>query len=260
MWENKKPNSRGFTIVELLIVVVVIAILAAITIVAYNGIRDRAQDSAAKSSVEQAYKKLEVYKTTNSAYPAQLSDTGIIAGSGTTFGYTRLNNNTEACVSATVGTKVYSMQNGSAMVQGDCGQVITSYYAAGSFTNPLLVRSESDADNDWGSGSPDPLVPSDNFWTRYEARITPPVTGDYTFYTRTDDVSELVVNGQTIIPTTAAGVREAVGNTTMSLTAGVPVTVRYSAQEVGGLAYATLSWSYPGQARVTIPASAFLRP
>ena len=32
-------NSKGFTIVELLIVIVVIAILAALTIVAFNGIQ-----------------------------------------------------------------------------------------------------------------------------------------------------------------------------------------------------------------------------
>lgn len=37
---------RGFTIVELLIVVVVIAILAAITVVAYTGITNKANDSA----------------------------------------------------------------------------------------------------------------------------------------------------------------------------------------------------------------------
>jgi len=39
-------KQSGFTIVELLIVVVVIAILAAITIVAYNGIQNRAKSSA----------------------------------------------------------------------------------------------------------------------------------------------------------------------------------------------------------------------
>lgn len=50
-WENKKQS--GFTIVELLIVVVVIAILAAISIVAYNGITERARTSAAKSYASQ---------------------------------------------------------------------------------------------------------------------------------------------------------------------------------------------------------------
>ena len=40
-------NRSGFTIVELLIVIVVIGILAAITVVAYNGIQERARMAAA---------------------------------------------------------------------------------------------------------------------------------------------------------------------------------------------------------------------
>ena len=50
-------QQRGFTIVELLIVVVVIAILAAITIVAYNGIQDRTKQSVAQNSAAQMNKK-----------------------------------------------------------------------------------------------------------------------------------------------------------------------------------------------------------
>ena len=42
---------RGFTIVEVLIVVVVIAILAAVTVVAYNGITASAKESALRSDL-----------------------------------------------------------------------------------------------------------------------------------------------------------------------------------------------------------------
>ena len=51
-----RKTVSGFTIVELLIVIVVIAILAAISIIAYNGIQERAQ-SASIISRATAYKK-----------------------------------------------------------------------------------------------------------------------------------------------------------------------------------------------------------
>lgn len=56
----------GFTIVELLIVIVVIAILAAITIVAYTGISDRAKQSAKATTLAQWKKESELYKVENS--------------------------------------------------------------------------------------------------------------------------------------------------------------------------------------------------
>lgn len=56
-----QTKSRGFTIVELLIVIVIIAILAAITIVAYNGITNRANTASAKAAANNAIKKIEAY-------------------------------------------------------------------------------------------------------------------------------------------------------------------------------------------------------
>ena len=67
----KAQTQKGFTIVELLIVVVVIAILAAISIASYNGITTRANTSAVKSAAVTVEKKAELYNTDsgNNRYP-----------------------------------------------------------------------------------------------------------------------------------------------------------------------------------------------
>ncbi len=67
MWA--KQSSRGFTIVELLIVIVVIAILAAITIVAYNGLQTRSKVSGTNSSMAQLKKSMLSYKALNNELP-----------------------------------------------------------------------------------------------------------------------------------------------------------------------------------------------
>lgn len=54
------PN-EGFTLVELLIVIVVIGILAAITLVAYNGVQAKAQDAARASGLAEMVKAISAY-------------------------------------------------------------------------------------------------------------------------------------------------------------------------------------------------------
>ncbi|MGB4957260.1 MAG: type II secretion system protein, partial [Candidatus Saccharimonas sp.] len=63
MWAKKKQV--GFTIVELLIVIVVIAILAAIMIVAFNGVQQRARDSRRMQDLAALSKATKLYAVDN---------------------------------------------------------------------------------------------------------------------------------------------------------------------------------------------------
>ncbi|MFZ1242682.1 MAG: type II secretion system protein [Candidatus Saccharimonas sp.] len=78
----KSKKTSGFTIVELLIVIVVIAILAAISIVSYNNIQARAKNAARLTMAENTIKLLELYKATYGEYPKLEADRGYCVGTG----------------------------------------------------------------------------------------------------------------------------------------------------------------------------------
>lgn len=63
-------RQKGFTIVELLIVIVVIGILAAITIVAFNGVQQRANNTKRIATVNQIMKLIDGYTVTYGVYPS----------------------------------------------------------------------------------------------------------------------------------------------------------------------------------------------
>lgn len=71
MWAKRKKT--GFTIVELLIVIVVIGILAAITIVAYNGIQTRAENTKTINGVSAYAKIFAMYAAEKGDYPSTAS-------------------------------------------------------------------------------------------------------------------------------------------------------------------------------------------
>ena len=104
LWAKKQ---KGFTIVELLIVVVVIAILAAITIVAYNGIQNRAKSSVAQSEAGQAARKVALWQVENpNSAPASLAAAGYTPSGSTTQQYTP-GSGSNWCATLTVGNISY---------------------------------------------------------------------------------------------------------------------------------------------------------
>ena len=116
--DRKVSRFSGFTIVELLIVVVIIGILAAITIVAYNGIQKRAQTAAVSLALNQASKKVQLYQVDNNAYPSTLAAAGV-SDSGVTYQYTGAS--TSYCITGTQGgTSLYVSDTQSSPTAGGC--------------------------------------------------------------------------------------------------------------------------------------------
>lgn len=64
-----RRSAKGFTIVELLIVVVIVGILAGIVLIAYNGVQDRSRASVAQTDLNNAKKQLSIYQARNGAFP-----------------------------------------------------------------------------------------------------------------------------------------------------------------------------------------------
>ena len=153
---------QGFTIVELLIVVVVIAILAAITIVSYNGIQNRAKASAAQSLVAQAAKKIQFYSVDNAeTYPVaagtsgidNLATLGLANSDSATYEYSANNsvNPKTFCITVTANSISYYSSN--AVTQPTSGGC-PGHAANGVATITNLVTNPSVETNSTGWGGP----------------------------------------------------------------------------------------------------------
>jgi prepilin-type N-terminal cleavage/methylation domain-containing protein len=116
---------KGFTIVELLILIVVMGILASITIVAFNGVQQRARAAVVTSDLVNVSKQLALHEIDQRRFPVTLDEVnnnqGIKASNGTTFQYSASADGSTYCITATKGTTSYKISSdASSPVAGGC--------------------------------------------------------------------------------------------------------------------------------------------
>ena len=146
-----KATGRGFTIVELLVVIVVIAILASISVVAYTGIQDRATETVMRSDLKTNYNIVQIYMAEHGVYPpspgqavprnsctpkGEIGTDGFycptISDKNSTVVYTMYGNNFTILYGK--GTKAYKMNHTGAYTQQACVAQPGSTYDA--YTQP----------------------------------------------------------------------------------------------------------------------------
>ena len=134
----KSMNKRayGFTIVELLIVIVVIAILATVTIVAYNGIRARAERTVNLAAVRNYVQVLQLMKADTGSLPAAnscLGPSGIYAGGTCAF------SGQNGTVNATTNSQLAQYGLTSQPAIKNNGQQVVAMFVPAYYGEPALI-------------------------------------------------------------------------------------------------------------------------
>lgn len=129
-----------------------------------------------------------------------------------------------------------------------------TYFNNTTLTTPVaLTRTDGPVNFDWGNGSPATGVNTDRFSVRWTGQVEPPVSGNYTFSTVSDDGVRLWVNGTQVINNWTDHAPTTNNSAAITLTGGQKYDIKMEFYENGGGAVAKLLWAYPGQAQQAIP-------
>lgn len=132
--DNKFP--RGFTIVELLIVIVVIGILAALIIIAYTGIQQRAIETSMKSDLRNATSQIQSDQTINGSYPtsaaASNNGQGLKASGNNQISYVSYGSGFCISVSNAGSATPFHYKSSSGVIEtGLCGAIVATVAGSG---------------------------------------------------------------------------------------------------------------------------------
>jgi hypothetical protein len=134
------------------------------------------------------------------------------------------------------------------------------YFNNNTLLDPSVhVRTDPKIDFTWaGTDQPAPSVNSGVFSARWKGVLIPPVSGDYTFYTSSDNGVRLFVNNQLLIENWEAHAPVKDKSDPITLRKGRKYPILLEFYNSGGPGEIKLSWSYPGKEEEIIPTQAFI--
>jgi len=116
------------------------------------------------------------------------------------------------------------------------------YYQGLNFDRLIMMRMDPEINFNWGTGSPVPTAPTDNFSVRWTGQVIAQYSEDYTFYTKSDDGVRLWVDNQLLID--ERHVRSSTEDSEiMALVAGQTYNIKLEYYDYYGDASIKLSWS-----------------
>ncbi len=119
------------------------------------------------------------------------------------------------------------------------------------YGEPVLVQLDAEPQFEWGSESPGPTIPADDFSVRWLGTVTAPVAGTYTFATHTDDGALVWINGKLIVDDWVT--RSATRTATFQGHANQKIPIRVCHYENTGGARAKLYWESDSRPRQLVP-------